>query len=182
MSTKPTMNKPGAHLPTAGHFDAIDGSGDLNGADAAVLAALLSDVLQDLLVVLVVHQLLGHHHVEKAQHLRGHARVLQPLEPRDLQHDRGLYDDRLQGHMCQIRCRDLSRMRVNEPHRVGGFSPHAGPLDDQLFITQLHPVESRYRLMGKTLRSEQTGHMVWGQIHRTFSGKFLKTNLSTSTL
>lgn len=81
-----------AHLSTAGDFHTVDGSGDFDGADAAVLAALLADVLQDLLVVFVIHQLLRHHHVEKAQHLRGHARVLQPLEPRDLQRHRGLYD------------------------------------------------------------------------------------------
>lgn len=84
------------HLSTAGDFHAVDRSGDLDGADAAVLAALLADVLQDLLVVLVVHQLLGHHHVEKAQHLCGHAGVLQPLKSRDLQRHRGLYDGGLQ--------------------------------------------------------------------------------------
>lgn len=83
---------PYSHLSTAGDFHTIDGPGDLDGADATILAALLADVLQDLLIVLVIHQLLGHHHVEKTQHLRGHARVLQPLEPRDLQRHRGLYD------------------------------------------------------------------------------------------
>lgn len=85
-----------AHLPAAGDFHTFDGPGDLDGADTAVLAALLFDVLKDLLVVLIVHQLLGHHHVEEAQHLRGHAGVLQPLESRDLQHDRRLYDGGLQ--------------------------------------------------------------------------------------
>lgn len=83
------------HLPAAGHLHAVHGPGDLDGAHAAVLAALLADVLQDLLVVLVVHQLLGHHHVEEAQHLGGHSRVLQPLQPRDLQRHRGLDDGRL---------------------------------------------------------------------------------------
>lgn len=85
-----------AHLSAAGDLHAVDGSGDLDGADAAVLAALLTDVLQDLFVVLVVHQFLRHHHVEEAEHLCGHARVLQPLKPRDLQRHRGLYDGGLQ--------------------------------------------------------------------------------------
>lgn len=90
------MNKHRVHLPAAGDLHSVDGPGDLDGADAAVLAALLSDVFQDLLVVLVVHQLLRHHHVEKAQHLCGHARVLQPLQAGHLQRDRGLYDGGLQ--------------------------------------------------------------------------------------
>lgn len=85
-----------AHLSTAGNLHAVDRSGDLDGAHAAVLAALFPDVLQDLLVVLVVHQLLRHHHVEQAQHLRGHAWVLQPLQPRHLQRHRRLYDGGLQ--------------------------------------------------------------------------------------
>lgn len=83
------------HLPAAGHLHAVHGPRDLHGAHAAVLAALLADVLQDLLVVVVVHQLLGHHHVEEAQHLGGQSRVLQPLQPRDLQRHRGLDDGRL---------------------------------------------------------------------------------------
>lgn len=111
-----------AHLSTAGNLHAVDGSGNLDGAHAAVLAALFPDVLQDLLVVLVVHQLLRHHHVEQAQHLRGHARVLQPLQPRHLQRHRRLYDGGLQedggvrgGHTKQLQiCFRQSRFTASE--------------------------------------------------------------------
>lgn len=83
------------HLPAAGDLHAVDGPRDLDGAHAAILAALLADVLQDLLIVLIVHKLLGHHHVEETQHFGGQSRVLQPLQPRDLQCHRCLDDGRL---------------------------------------------------------------------------------------
>ena len=58
-------------LAAAGDLDTWHRAGDLQAANLPVLAALLPDVLQDVLVLLLVGQLLRHHHVQQAQHLRG---------------------------------------------------------------------------------------------------------------
>lgn len=154
------------HLPAAGHLHAVHGPRDLDGAHAAVLAALLADVLQDLLVVVVVHQLLGHHHVEEAQHLGGQPRVLQPLQPGDLQRHRGLHDGRLMGAddqkpmvAARVKSDGLTPPPVSEAdvtHRVAVFGSHAGALHDQLLVAQLHPVEPGDRLLQEATPAGET--------------------------
>lgn len=60
---------PHTHLSTARHLDTIHGPGDLNGLDQPILAALVPHVLHDLLVLLIIQQLLGQHHIHEAQDL-----------------------------------------------------------------------------------------------------------------
>ena len=57
-------------LAAARNLDSRKRTGDLDGAHPAELAALLEHVLEDVLILLLVDQLLGLHHVEEAQHLR----------------------------------------------------------------------------------------------------------------
>lgn len=52
-----------SYLASAGHLQAVHRSGDLDALDLAVLAALVPDVLHNLLVLLVIQQLLRGHHV-----------------------------------------------------------------------------------------------------------------------
>lgn len=54
---------PPSYLASARHLQAIHRSGDLNALDLAILAALVPDVLHNLLVFLVIQQLLWGHHV-----------------------------------------------------------------------------------------------------------------------
>jgi len=61
-------------LAAAGYLHPGHGAGNLQAAHLPVLPALLPDVLQDVLVLLLVSQLLRHHHVQQAEHLRGLAR------------------------------------------------------------------------------------------------------------
>jgi len=59
-------------LADAGHvLDAVERARDLQRAHDTVAVALLFDVLQDVLVLFVVLQLVGRHHVQQAQHLPG---------------------------------------------------------------------------------------------------------------
>ena len=58
------------NLADAGHVHAGQRTGDLEAADLAVLGALLADVLEDVLVLLLVPQLLLRHHVQQTQNLR----------------------------------------------------------------------------------------------------------------
>ena len=58
------------NLADAGHVHAGQRAGDLEAADLAVLGALLADVLEDVLVLLLVPQLLLRHHVQQTQNLR----------------------------------------------------------------------------------------------------------------
>lgn len=43
-------------------------------------------------------------------------------------------------------------------HRVGVFGSHAGSLDDQLLVPQLHPVEPGDRLLQGTTPAGETRH------------------------
>jgi len=58
-------------LAAAGDLHPGHGAGNLQAAHLPVLPALLPDVLQDVLVLLLVSQLLRNHHVQQAEHLRG---------------------------------------------------------------------------------------------------------------
>ena len=58
-------------LPAARHIHPRHGPRDLNAAHLAEPAALLSDVLQNVLVLLFVGELLGDDHVEEAEDLGG---------------------------------------------------------------------------------------------------------------
>lgn len=52
-----------SYLASARHLQAIHRSGNLDALHLAVLAALIPDVLHDLLVLLVIQQLFWGHHV-----------------------------------------------------------------------------------------------------------------------
>ena len=62
-------------LAAAGHLHPGHGTGYLDRPDLAVLGALLADVLQDVLVLLLVYQLIGGYHVQETQHLGALART-----------------------------------------------------------------------------------------------------------
>lgn len=44
-------------------------------------------------------------------------------------------------------------------HRIGVFSSHTRPLDDQLFVAQLHPIEPGYSLMKSKQTCSQTAQL-----------------------
>ena len=67
---KSTPDGMDTNLADAGHVHAGQRAGDLEAADLAVLGALLADVLEDVLVLLLVPQLLLRHHVQQTQNLR----------------------------------------------------------------------------------------------------------------
>lgn len=85
------------NLATARHLNTINRSRDLDGAHGAVLAALLTDVLQDLLIVVIVQQLFRHDHVQQTQHLCRQTQVVNHLQAWDLKRDGGLYNSGLHG-------------------------------------------------------------------------------------
>lgn len=103
------------YLSGAGHLQAVHWSGDLDALHLAVLAALVSDVLHDLLVLFVVQELFGGHHVHQTQHLGGHTAHLGDgaVQPRDLQRHRGLVYTRLGGGERQKVFKPTRRARVH---------------------------------------------------------------------
>ena len=106
------------NLADAGHVHAGQRAGDLEAADLAVLGALLADVLEDVLVLLLVPQLILRHHVEETEDLGGEAGAGHALHAGDL-HAGGQH--------------------VHPDHVLG---PHTGPLDYQLLVPQLHTVQA----------------------------------------
>lgn len=61
------------YLASPGHLKAIDRPWNLDALHLAVFAALIPDVLYDLLVFLVIQELVRRHHVHQTQHLGGNA-------------------------------------------------------------------------------------------------------------
>ena len=94
----------GPYLAGAGHLQAVHRSGDLDALDLAVLAALVLDVLYDLLILVIIQQLLGGHHVHQTQHLGGQATHLshRAVHTRHLQRHWGLIYTRLQGQTGRL--------------------------------------------------------------------------------
>lgn len=66
-------NVNGSYLAGSRHFQAIHRSRYLNAFNLAVLAALIPDVLHNLLILFIIQQLFRGHHVHQTQHLRGQA-------------------------------------------------------------------------------------------------------------
>lgn len=60
-----------SYLASSRDFQTVHRSGYLNALNLAVLAALVPDILHNLLVFFIIQQLLGGHHVHKTQHLGG---------------------------------------------------------------------------------------------------------------
>ena len=104
------------HLAEAGHLDARHRPRNLNAAHLAEPAALLTNVLKNVLVLLVVGELLGNDHVEEAENLGG-------LAGAGDSHARHLH---------------LGRAAARRGHH--SFGPLAGALDDKTLLAQLHTV------------------------------------------
>lgn len=94
------------------------GARDLEAAHLAVLGALQLDVRANVLVLLVVQQLLGQHHVEQAEHLGGCAAVKEG----------------------GVQSRHLEDRQLLASHGVLATGNRA--LDHQLALPQLHAIQS----------------------------------------
>ena len=81
------------YLASAGHFHSVHRPWDLDALHLAIFAALLLHVLHDLLILVVIHQLLRHHHVHETQYFCGdpaHLVHWAVHQARDLQRHRRL--------------------------------------------------------------------------------------------
>jgi len=107
-------------LAATRNFHALDGAGYFHAPHDAILRALLLDVFQYVLVLLLVPQLIRRDHVEQAEHLGGRTGGDHIRQTRHLQHD-GL--------------RGVGGV-------LGILGAHAGSLDNQFLVTQLHSIQA----------------------------------------
>ena len=112
------------YLPDSRNIYTRQRSGYLEGSDLPILGALLPDVLQNILVLLLVPQLLLRHHVQETEDLRGQPRPGHALHAGDLY---------------------AGGQHVHADHVLGSDT---GSLDDQFLVSQLHTIETSDGLVG----------------------------------